>query len=469
MASVFLSYDRDDAGRARHFAQALEKAGHRVWWDLHVRGGTQFSKAIEEALKAAEVVVVLWSKESVESAWVRDEAAAGRDTGRLVPVTIDGTEPPLGFRQYQTIDLRGWTGRKSSKPFDELLHAIASFEVQPQDLPAPGPQGSKPNPSRFAIAAVGIILVLGALALLVWRPWWTVSSTPVVAIAPAAQSSSARAFAEDLFVRLGAAQAGRTGAVELVRGDGAARADLILEVAGNTASASLVLLRAEDRQLLFSQDFETSADRQAALRNSTDVAANAALGCASEALEARPAPRLDPLKTFLGACSGFSSLYGSEEAYIPISQLEQVIKQEPQFIPALRRLLLAGAFMRSIPTENVKPSEQWLRALIEKSRQVDARMPEIGLAEVELLPNMDFAGRFRRLDALAAAHRDNMFVLGANAEQFMRVGRNTERSKSPNAQSGSTRSRLTLAANMCGRWRCPGASIGLSKSSGRWS
>ncbi|MGE5064099.1 MAG: toll/interleukin-1 receptor domain-containing protein, partial [Myxococcales bacterium] len=53
MASVFLSYDRDDGERARHFARALEKAGHEVWWDLHVRGGAQFSKAIEEALKAA--------------------------------------------------------------------------------------------------------------------------------------------------------------------------------------------------------------------------------------------------------------------------------------------------------------------------------------------------------------------------------------------------------------------------------
>ena len=84
MASVFLSYDRDNSARARHFASALEKAGHQVWWDLHVRGGAQFSKVIEEALKAADVVVVLWSQQSIKSAWVRDEAGAGRDTARLV-------------------------------------------------------------------------------------------------------------------------------------------------------------------------------------------------------------------------------------------------------------------------------------------------------------------------------------------------------------------------------------------------
>jgi hypothetical protein len=64
MPGVFLSYDRDDTDRARPFAAALEKAGHAVWWDLHVRGGAQFSKVIEEALKAADAVVVLWSKHS---------------------------------------------------------------------------------------------------------------------------------------------------------------------------------------------------------------------------------------------------------------------------------------------------------------------------------------------------------------------------------------------------------------------
>ena len=73
MASVFLSYDRDDAAKARSIAVALEKAGHLVWWDRHIKGGAQYSKEIEVALKAAQAVVVLWSEQSVDSAWVRDE------------------------------------------------------------------------------------------------------------------------------------------------------------------------------------------------------------------------------------------------------------------------------------------------------------------------------------------------------------------------------------------------------------
>ena len=161
MASVFLSYDRDDADRAPHFAHALEKAGHEVWWDLHVRGGAQFSKVIEEALKAADVVVVLWSQHSVESAWVRDEATAGRDTGRLVPVTIDGTEPPLGFRQFQTIDLSRWRGRGTPPQLKTLLADVESMAPAGGQRQAPsaplvqkagGTSGSRTCPGADSVA-----------------------------------------------------------------------------------------------------------------------------------------------------------------------------------------------------------------------------------------------------------------------------------------------------------------------------
>ena len=81
MASVFLSYDRDDAAKARAIADALEQAGLTVWWDFHIKGGAEFNKEIERALAEADAVVVLWSEEAIQSAWVRDEAAAGRDRG----------------------------------------------------------------------------------------------------------------------------------------------------------------------------------------------------------------------------------------------------------------------------------------------------------------------------------------------------------------------------------------------------
>ena len=66
MGRVFLSYARDDLRRAAKVAEALEAAGHEVWWDSHLKGGSEYSREIDEALKSAEAVVVLWSQTSVE-------------------------------------------------------------------------------------------------------------------------------------------------------------------------------------------------------------------------------------------------------------------------------------------------------------------------------------------------------------------------------------------------------------------
>ena len=69
MASVFLSYVREDADKARAIAAILERSGHSVWWDRQIKGGGEFSAEIEAALERADSVVVLWSERSVRSAW----------------------------------------------------------------------------------------------------------------------------------------------------------------------------------------------------------------------------------------------------------------------------------------------------------------------------------------------------------------------------------------------------------------
>jgi adenylate cyclase len=125
VARVFLSYAREDADCAKQLADVIGRVGHEVWWDQHIQGGSRFSSEIDRALKDSEAVIVLWSPASVESAWVQDEAAEGRDTGRLVPVSLAGCRPPLGFRQFHTVDLEQWNGNGQPARLDELLGAIA--------------------------------------------------------------------------------------------------------------------------------------------------------------------------------------------------------------------------------------------------------------------------------------------------------------------------------------------------------
>jgi adenylate cyclase len=127
MARIFLSYAREDVDSAKRLAEAVAHAGHEVWWDRHLHGGSRFTNEIDRALKDAEVVVVIWTEASVKSAWVQDEAAEGRDTERLVPVSIDGSRAPLGFRQFHTVELGAWDRGGDSRQLGELLDAIAKI------------------------------------------------------------------------------------------------------------------------------------------------------------------------------------------------------------------------------------------------------------------------------------------------------------------------------------------------------
>jgi adenylate cyclase len=157
---IFLSYAREDADAAREVAEAVGRAGHEVWWDKQIQGGSRFSRAIDQALKDAEAVVVLWSETSVESAWVQDEAAEGRDSGRLVPVLLDTCKPPLGFRQFQSVDLAKWRGGDTPE-LDALLEAIASTAA-PAQAERKAASADKPvSASEFSICVLPFVNMSG--------------------------------------------------------------------------------------------------------------------------------------------------------------------------------------------------------------------------------------------------------------------------------------------------------------------
>ncbi len=125
--TVFFSYARADQKQAKLIIAALEAAGCKVWWDGLLAGGETFLPTTEAALEGADAVVVLWSKTSLDSHWVRDEATVGRDRRRLVPLSLGGVAPPLGFRQFQVIDLTAWNGRADAPEMLGIVQAISSF------------------------------------------------------------------------------------------------------------------------------------------------------------------------------------------------------------------------------------------------------------------------------------------------------------------------------------------------------
>jgi TolB-like protein/Flp pilus assembly protein TadD len=166
-ATVFLSYSRGDQKRALPVIKALEAAGIKVWWDGLLEGGDTFLPTTEAALESADAVVVLWSKTSVDSHWVRDEATRGRERGCLVPLTIDGTHAPLGFRQFQTINISKWHGKAGAPEIERAIRAVHGFAGQVHAEPMPLPR--QPLVSRRHLIGGGAVALVGLGGLGAWR------------------------------------------------------------------------------------------------------------------------------------------------------------------------------------------------------------------------------------------------------------------------------------------------------------
>src|SRR6476469_1526610 len=101
MSDVFVSYARSSEDEARLVEEGLRAAGFGVWRDAELPAHRGYAEVIEERLKAAKAVVVLWSQDAAKSHWVRAEADSARESGTLVQASLDGAIAPMPFNQIQ--------------------------------------------------------------------------------------------------------------------------------------------------------------------------------------------------------------------------------------------------------------------------------------------------------------------------------------------------------------------------------
>jgi hypothetical protein len=125
LSDIFISYASKDRVKAKLLADALGQCGWSVWWDRHIPTGRSFDEVISEELDGARCVVVLWSRESVRSHWVKEEALEAQRRQVLVPALIEESLLPFGFRRVQTASLVDWVGDARHPGFEKLAKDIA--------------------------------------------------------------------------------------------------------------------------------------------------------------------------------------------------------------------------------------------------------------------------------------------------------------------------------------------------------
>ena len=198
MTDIFLSYAEQDRALARRVAEALGAVGWDVWWDRRIPAGKTWREVLESQLKNMRCMVVLWSRRSVASDWVCEEAAEGRKLHKLVPVLIETVQPPVGFRELQAADLTRWDGSSTFAPLQELLVDIenmlgkspASVRASPT-IDVVRPSAKRRRLMFGALLAVLAISVTGGLFEVVGMRQRTASGNdrPERALAPEPSSS----------------------------------------------------------------------------------------------------------------------------------------------------------------------------------------------------------------------------------------------------------------------------------------
>ena len=426
LAGVFLSYARDDSDKARAIALALEKAGHSVWWDSRIEGGAEYGREIEQALQQSGAVVVLWSKASAASAWVRDEAAAGRDRGLLVPVRLDETDPPMGFRQYQSIDLIGWTGRGKPPKLKEIGSAIdrlADGQSRPPDKLASRSVSSRSVRLKAGWAATAALVFAAAAALVVWRPW-SVDARPFVSVKPADQSSSAKILAGDLLIKLSSLQSTEADALRLVEPGSKADPDFTFKVGstgGMPAARANLTLVDQDGVLLWSREFAQPGGNEADLRQQVAYSAGQVLECATEAL-APNHPKLEPsvLGLYLKGCADLST---TSDTRMAIPAFLMVTEKAPRFAGGWGKLLIAELEAFKATGMRGRELQDDLRRHAAEAGNVNRELAEIYLVQSWLQPPRPILRWMRLADEALARKPDNAAILENHAIGLGHFGR----------------------------------------------
>ncbi len=125
---VFISYSHADAAFANKLAAHLVKNNAHVWidsWELNV--GDSILAHVQKAIQESSSLLIVLSKASVESAWVKKElnAALMRELDEkrvlVLPVLLEDCDVPMFLREKMYADFRTSFDVGLSKLVDALL------------------------------------------------------------------------------------------------------------------------------------------------------------------------------------------------------------------------------------------------------------------------------------------------------------------------------------------------------------
>jgi TolB-like protein len=410
MSEIFISYARSTAKEARAVSEALRALGYGVWLDDELPAHRNYSDVIEERLRSAKAVVVIWSAEAVKSQWVRAEADLAREAGTLVQLKVDAVIPPMPFNQIQCADLANWTGDAEHHGWRKIVGSVAELigganPVFPAAVRAP----RKPDGPLLAVLAFDNLSGEPELA-------YFSDGVSQEILDTVARGSNLKVIARSSsFQFRGAEKAVRKVAAHL-------RATHLLDGSVRRAGArvriSAQLVDCASETTVWSKRFDGALDDVFALQD--EIALEVADALKATFTPATPVGRIDPAvyERYLKAKDQGLGAQNLGLSLIERTQLlEQVVAAAPQFasgwawLGQMRALLARGA-ERGTPFKRKRAAA--LDAL-DKAIAIDPKLPTPYIALTQLEPEGAFARRWRHvLKSLQVApdHIDSLTLAG---------------------------------------------------------
>jgi hypothetical protein len=116
---VFISYSAENRKFVELVRHLLIANGINCWWDQNILPGQKWRNEIDQKLKKSSAVFILWTKASVKSDPVTEEATYAQKQGKLVHALAAEVTPPRFFGETQWADLRLWYPESEGTSFEE--------------------------------------------------------------------------------------------------------------------------------------------------------------------------------------------------------------------------------------------------------------------------------------------------------------------------------------------------------------
>lgn len=430
MTDVFVSYARSTQVHARRAARALQDAGYSVWIDDELPAHRAFSTVIEDQLRGAAAVLVLWSEDARTSRWVPAEADMAYNSDKLVQMSIDGTLPPLPFNRMHCEMLSHWEGDPQDPAWCKILGSVAelSGRAPPTINPVQAVTGARrEQPTRAPTEKVLAVL-----------PFDNLSSDPDLdyfcdGVSDEIQRTVARATSLKIVARASSFQfrgadkataqvAAALGTTHLL--DGTVRRG------GDRVRISAELVDCASRAAIWADRFDGTLDDVFTLQEEIAEAVAQALKVVLEpAVAAKPLASID-YERFLRAKAHLAGGHSAfdDSAFKAIPLLEKVVEARPDFAPAWELLATARATeLRSGHSQTpYAEGARKTREAAEKALSLDPSRTRALVALALLEPWGAYAKREALLDKAIAAAPNDPVVLTELATFYWTVGRSQE-------------------------------------------